>query len=265
MAIPHPNQPKPTARVVLLGASNLRLGLSIIMRLALARLGGPLEFYVAHGFGRSYGMWSNIPWRALPGITQCDLWCDVERSPSLPTFAMLTDVGNDLLYGVSPEQLIAWVDECVGRLATFDSKIVVTELPISSILATSVLRYKIFRTIFFPPSRLTFQEACRRAEDTNRRLRLVAESHECETVSMQEAWYGFDPIHLRRRYRFDAWTTVADALFPSPGDQKTSGFSVKRRLSIEFASPSQWRILGLNKSHAQPSAVLNDGSTVAVY
>jgi hypothetical protein len=258
-------RPQPIARVVLLGASNLRLSLPIVMQTAKARLGGPLAFYVAHGFGRSYGMWSRIPGRALPGITQCDLWNDLARSPSLPTFAMLTDIGNDLLYGASPEQLISWVEECVDRLGAHEARIMITELPISSILATSSLRYKIFRTIFFPPSRLTLDHACRSATVTNQGLRILARERECALVAMPKHWYGIDPIHHRWLLRRTAWQAIVDAWLPSHEQRPARVLSAKYRLSIELATPRHWRLFGRQRSRAQPCVTFDDGSTLALY
>ncbi len=259
------SSPPPLARVVLLGASNLRLGLPIVVQLAMTKLGSPLEFYVAHGFGRSYGAWSSIPGRALPGIAQCELWTDLHHSPSLPTFAMLTDVGNDLLYGRTPQQVSAWVGACVERLARVDAHLVITELPISSILATSSLHYKIFRTIFFPPSRLPIDEACMRARETNNHLRGLADKHGCVAVAMQKEWYGIDPIHLRRRFRKAAWSTAIDT-WPTPSTGPTPRIlSLKNRLFVELATAQQQRLLGRDVLRAQPCVVFDDGSTLSVY
>ncbi len=255
----------PAARVVLLGASNLRLSRVLVLRLILKRLAGPIDFFVADGFGRSYGNWASIPGRALPGIKECKLWNDLQRSPSLPTFAMLTDVGNDLLYGASPRELTSWVAECVGRLRAMDANVVVTELPISSILATSGVRFQIFRTIFFPPSRLTFKEALQQAQETNDRLRELAVEQSCSSIEMQKAWYGIDPIHVRRRHRSVAWQHILDEwLSPSRVDEKCV-LSFKNSVSVNTSLPRCWRILGRESFNRQPATTFSDGSALSVY
>ena len=88
---------------MLLGASNLRLVLPVLIDDLRRAAGGPVEVLAACGHGRSYGRRSRLLFiRHLPGITRCGLWAALERRPPLPTIALLTDVGNDLVSGVSP-------------------------------------------------------------------------------------------------------------------------------------------------------------------
>jgi hypothetical protein len=70
----------------------------------------------ALGLGRSYGARSRVLLRGLPGILQSGLWRQLESLPPAPTRALVTDVGNDILYGSSPEQILEWVEESVARL-----------------------------------------------------------------------------------------------------------------------------------------------------
>ena len=51
----------------------------------------------------------------------------------LPTAALVTDIGNDLLYGVPVEQLLEWVEGCLDRLADVGAKTIVTQLPVDSV------------------------------------------------------------------------------------------------------------------------------------
>lgn len=255
----------PVARLVLLGASNLRLGLHTLLKLALPQFGGRIEVYVAHGFGRSYGQRSSIPYRELPGILECGLWEELARQPSLPTFALITDVGNDLLYDVAPEQLIEWVEECARRLRALNAKIVVTELPIASILGVTSLRFKIFRTIFFPPSRLQLCEACELVKHTNQALIEFANKHSYLTINMPKEWYGVDPIHIRRCYRQRAWGKVVSGWVGSDLSLETGVFPGKNRMRLEMALPCERKFLGVTQRRIQPSVTLTDGSTASIY
>ena len=108
-------------RIVLLGASNLTQGFETIVSLCGAHQGrDPVHIYTAMGHGRSYGNWSRYFLRKLPGILQCGLWDALNESPAKDenqqTVALLTDIGNDLLFGMSPEELVAWVRDCVEKL-----------------------------------------------------------------------------------------------------------------------------------------------------
>ena len=256
---------EPVARVVLLGASNLRLGLPTILRQTHRALGGPIDYYVAHGFGRSYGRWSSVPGRSLPGILQCDLWDDLARSPSLPTFAMLTDVGNDLLYGRSPSALVDWVSECSSRLRAYQAQMVFTELPIASLKTVGKLRYQLFRTIFFPPSQLSYEQALQRAEETNLHLQTLAETTSSRLIRMKKTWYGIDPIHVHWRHRKIAWKQVVEAWRPVRCGAGSRVLSLKNRLSMEFAAPAERRLFGWRRTCNQPCMTSVDQSTLSLY
>lgn len=253
------------ARVVLLGASNLRLGLHTLLREALPLFGGRVDICVAHGFGRSYGQPSSIPYRELPSILDCRLWEDLARRPSLPTFALITDVGNDLIYGASPSQLMQWVEKCAARLRTLDANLVVTELPVASILGMTSLRYKFFRTIFFPPSQLTFDTALQLVQETNQGLTKFANEHSYTSINMPNEWYGFDPIHIRRRYRQQAWRQIVQSWFDGELLYKRGVFPGKNRMLIEMALPDQRKFLGISQQRKQPSITLADGSRISIY
>src|SRR5947207_14876376 len=87
------------SRVVALGASNLTRGLRIVVSTARQTWGPDIEIFGALGHGRSYGADSRVFVRRLPGILQSGLWRDLAARPPVPTRALVTDVGNDILYG----------------------------------------------------------------------------------------------------------------------------------------------------------------------
>ena len=47
-----------------------------------------------------------------------------------PVDALITDIGNDIMYGAPPQQIEAWMDECINRLQTHNANIAMTMLPI---------------------------------------------------------------------------------------------------------------------------------------
>ena len=65
--------------------------------------------------------------------------------------AVITDVGNDLLYGEDPDTILGWVAECVRRLTAV--RITITGLPLAGLGALGRGRYLLLRSIFFPSSR----------------------------------------------------------------------------------------------------------------
>jgi hypothetical protein len=63
---------------------------------------------------------------------------------------LVTDVGNDILYGFSAEQTLAWVAEALDRLSRVTQDIVLTDLPLASIRRLSNLKFLAFRSILVP-------------------------------------------------------------------------------------------------------------------
>ena len=107
-------------RFVLLGASNLSFGLHrVVARAAAAVAHGdgdvPLDVLVAGGFGRSFGRRSYFLWRGLPAIRSCGLW-DALAEWEPGGRGLITDVGNDILYGEEPDTILEWVTDCLDRL-----------------------------------------------------------------------------------------------------------------------------------------------------
>ena len=99
--------PAPIGRVVALGASNLTRGFQTVVATSRAEWGPNVEVLAALGHGRSYGVPSRLVVRTLPGILESGLWHGLESRPEVATRGLVTDVGNDILYGSSAEQTLA--------------------------------------------------------------------------------------------------------------------------------------------------------------
>jgi len=146
--------PPAIARVVALGASNLTRGLHTVVSAARAEWGPEVEVVAALGHGRCYGAQSRVLIRTLPAILQAGLWRQLESFSAAPTRALVTDVGNEILYGFSAEQTVASVEEAVVRLQQFNRDIVLTDLPLVSIRRLSRAKFLAFRSILVPSCRL---------------------------------------------------------------------------------------------------------------
>lgn len=247
---------EPALRAVLLGASNLKMGFSR----ALSCLPGPVEVLAALGHGRSYGMWSRLAWvRQLPGIVQCGLWEELERRPPLPTVALVSDVGNDLLYGAPVPSIAGWVGTCVERLARHRAELVIGLLPLASLEKVSPFRYHLVRQILFPGRRAApWSALLSDARELNERLRSLGLEHGARLVEPSPSWYGIDPIHVRRSMRSQAWTEILrHPLLAGEGDLAGG------RLPLFGAA--ELRLFGVPLRNPQPVCRLKDGSTVALY
>ena len=249
-------------RVILLGASNATRGLRTICATSSSLWGYPLDVMAAIGFGRSYGITSCVFGRTLPSIRDCELWEDWQSRESLPTAAVITDIGNDIMYGSTPSKISEWVEECATRLVERCQRVVMTGLPMDSILRIGPRRFKFLRAILFPSSSLTLELALDRAQELNARVSAIANALKIEWTTPDASWFGFDPIHIRWTRCTTAWQCLLGPLRDTPQD---------------FTGPprSAWRLRRMNEKHRwilgveqrwdQPIWKSPDGSQVSLY
>ena len=251
-------------RAVLIGASNLTRGMATSLKTVQTIWPQPIEMLVAAGLGRSYGLTSRILGRALPSILTCGLWERLEQGPSLPTAALLTDVGNDLLYGASVKQLVSWVETCLERLQPFCETVVLARLPLSSLDRLGDFKYAMMRRLLFPGSQLTRKETVSRAVEVDLQLVDLAEKHGISTVQPSLEWYGFDPIHIRRAHYETAWSCLLQGWKP---EKKMLGAKTSwlQRCYFRWQGPYQRHLFGKLQIRNQPSVSFVNGSTVSFY
>jgi hypothetical protein len=254
---------QPVLRAVLLGASNLKMGLPRVVRRLRAVAGGPVDVLAACGHGRSYVQWSQIFFgaRALPGIVDCGLWKALAGRPSLPTLALVMDIGNDLLYGPATEEIAAAFAACLERLTVLGANVVTMTLPMISLEKVSPLRYHTARTILFPGRGEPWAALLERARDLDRRCRRSAAGHGAHLVEPQASWYSIDPIHFHGRQRQRAWDHILSPWTPgAPGAPRG-----KIRCRIPLLGAEDMRFCGVSRTTIQPACRLSDGSTVSLY
>ncbi len=171
-------------------------------------------------------MRSTVFSRELPGVLECGLWPALEShvrshgDATGPRVALVTDIGNDLLYQVSLSQVISWLDECLERLASLGFESVVATLPMSSVMSMSALRFTLARNLLFPECPLSWNDVRTISTDLDTAVRGIAESRGLEVVVPRGKWYSADPIHIRQsrqRRAFQAmcgrWRTIDPVLF----------------------------------------------------
>jgi len=201
-------------RVIVLGASNVSRGLARLAATVRVRSTAPCDLFVAAGHGRAYGVNSRVWMRRLPSILGCGLWQSLaveSRAATRPPVAVVTDVGNELLYGLGVAQVAAALRESVRRLADHGAAITITGLPLASIATVGPARYRALRTLFVPGCQLplaTLKDASAWLDDE---LRALADDVGAAFIEQPGEWYGFDAIHVRRRELDTLWGQVADA------------------------------------------------------
>ena len=254
----------PPRRVVLLGASNLTRGFSTAMELSRQIWGGPIEILAALGHGRSYGIASSVLGRRLPGIIQCGLWEALNQRPVAPTAAVVTDIGNDLLYDIPVDQIAVWVEFCLDRFAAAEARTVVTALPVENLNRVSPSRFVLFRTLFVPTCRLELPVVAARACELNQRVVHLADHFGAELVRPSASWYGLDPIHIKIRRWRPAWKKIFSPFSDGPPPAGIRG-SFFRWVYLRSLCPFERRVFGFEQRQTQPAGRLKDGSTISLY
>jgi hypothetical protein len=201
--------------VLLFGASNLTLGWRQLVSQLQQNLPGSLNLHICAGMGRSYIKPTRFTFRSLPSIADCGLWNQLPQSLT-PAKVLITDVGNDIVYGFQPAQIVAAVENCIRRIRTWQPQahIAMTLPPLAALNQLSKLRFQITRSMLFPGCKLQLPQALQLAEELATLLQQLGTSCGIPLLSPPSDWYGFDPIHLRKSFRtvafgrmFAAWDT----------------------------------------------------------
>ncbi|MFM8414294.1 MAG: hypothetical protein ACKOCX_06175 [Planctomycetota bacterium] len=252
--------------VVAIGASNLSRGLPRLTTIVRAAA-GPADFLVAAGHGRSYGANSRVAWRRLPSILRSGLWRALDRlEPAAavrPVYAVVTDIGNDLLYGFTVEQTAGWVRECLARLADRGTRVAVTALPLASVARAGAVRYRLLKTVYVPGCQLSLGELRSAAERLDGAVRGIAGELGAAVIEQPGEWYGFDSIHVRRG-RLEALWSEACGRWGLPG-VGPARVRLGEWARIGSRAAEVRSLVGLTRFTPQPVTRWPDGGSLSLY
>lgn len=251
------------ARLVALGASNLARGMLSLLDAQRDACGGPIEALAALGHGRSYGIESSLLGRRIGGIDDCGLWQALANRPPAPTTALLMDVGNDLLYGIAVPQILEWVERALQRLQHAERRIVIG-LPLATVRTLGHRRFVFVRSILWPACRLSLPEAVRLSEQTHSGLHALSQRYGATFHELPAAWYGFDPVHIRRRHWPHAARTLLEVPAGTPRLQNPTDGPLAR-LRLLGTAPAERTLFGRPQRREQPARRWQCGSTLAMW
>jgi hypothetical protein len=244
------------SRLVLIGASNASRALPGVLR-ALDARAGPHELLVAAGHGRSYGSPSRYFARELRPILECGLWPELARAGP-PVRALVTDVGNDLAYGVNAARIAGWVDEVLARLAAANARITLTALPLANLEQLSPLFFHAVRILVFRGRPLEREHVLREARELDQRMAEIARARGALHVRIPPECIGWDGIHQRRALRSTLWDQWLRDL----------GLELDRAHGCRFRGTlraQERRLFGREQRTAQPCARSAEGSTLSIF
>jgi len=251
----------PIGRIVALGASNLTRGFRTVVSGARSAWGPDMEVLAALGHGRSYGAPSTFLFRTLPSILRSGLWSELDRRASMTTRALVTDVGNDILYGFSVERTLGWVEEVLARLRRITQDIVLTDLPMTSVRRLSPIKFVALRSMLVPSCRLTLSQVLDRAERVNEGLERLSKEYGTMFFRLNPSWYGFDPIHMTPSQWRPAWEQIL-GVQSLPG---TSAESMIEGMTLYLMRPERRWIFGREQVTLQSGRALRSGGHVWLY
>jgi hypothetical protein len=253
--------PGKVERVVALGASNLTRGFHTVVSTSRAVWGPQVQVLAALGHGRSYGTRSLFLFRSLPGILESGIWSELESLPEVPTRALVTDVGNDILYSFPTAQILAWIEEVIVRLQRFTKDIILTDLPLASIRRLSPVKFLAFRLILVPSCHLSLDQVLKTSEKVNAGLAALATAHGIRYFCLNPTWYGFDPIHIRPSLWRVAWREILGCDDVETGDI-SSGLEGWK---LYLLPPERQRVFGIERFNEQFGLALPLGARVWLY
>lgn len=254
----------PPRRAVILGASNVTRSIARVVESACRAWGRPLDVLAAAGLGRSFGMRSSVLGRSLPGILECGLWSALMARPAAPTAALITDIGNDLFYGASPETIAGWVEECCRRLAAVDARLVMTRLPVCNVGRLAPWQFAVFRTLSYWGCRTSLAEMTRQACELDARVAEVARRYGGKLIEPERHWYGLDPVHITPFQAGRAWQAILAGWKDTACDAPSKP-SLRRWIYLNARVPEQRWLLGRRQQRRQPCGRLPDGTIVSIF
>jgi hypothetical protein len=257
--------PASRSTVVLLGASNVARCISTIVATAQQCCAGPLDLYAAFGHGRSYGKPSSILGRRLPGIVESQLWPALQGHRGNEILALITDVGNDLLYEAPVKKIASWVEACLDRLSHLEARTVLTQLPLTNLEGLSPARFKFFRNVLFPGCSYSLEEVAALAEELNERIVKLGQSYGVSLISPAKDWYGWDPIHVSMRKSREAWPSVLSPWNVAQRSLEPPRASLRRWIYLRSRRPAELHLFGRRIVKQQPCGRLAGGGMIAFF
>lgn len=260
-----PHQTEPDHRIILLGASNLTLGLPRLVQSFRASLPGTVEVLSAHGHGRSYLKWSYVIHRGLPSIRDCSLWEDLKARPAAKqTYALVTDLGCDLFYGSKPGPIVDSVAECLQNLTDLNAKIVLARPPLESLSLINHWHYYFVKNTFFPGPTIPWPTMREYITEVDERVLETAKTMGIANVAPKKEWYGYDPIHMKRAMRNQAWDEILSA-WQLPEEFNIEAPKLSGSLHIWTRKAASRKTWWMPQLLAQPAHQWQDGSSLSIY
>ncbi len=222
--------------LVLLGASNLSRGCFALARhMKTCLYPRKVEVLITSGPGRAYYASGGLLNVAYPPIISSDIF-EVAHNKSksgCQVVALVTDIGNDIMYDVSAEKVIETIQQVFARLQSMNTKVFYTTLPVAFEKKDHPIRFRILRSLLFPRSTVTYDEATAGIIEVNRFLKESTGKYG-HLIPDMNRYLGFDEIHYGWLRAHSAWSQVAKEMLG------TLGVNMTREITLAGMIRSYW-------------------------
>lgn len=199
---------------VLLGASNLARGYSALTR-HISKNISVSEFLNAMGPGRGYCARGGLLNFTYSPIGECSVMksAKVYAERGFRITVLLTDIGNDIMYGVPESSLIESLDTLIEKSLKMNAEVFLTSIHVDVSKDMGKTSFKLLKSIFYPNSSVTFDQADLAVKKLNHYLAEKSLQNErVHLVSGLGAFCGLDKIHYGLFKSHLAWSRVANAI-----------------------------------------------------
>lgn len=220
MSFAHPlatltkDQTQNSVLFILLGASNLARsfhGLKYcIERCILPRTA---TFLHAMGPGRGYVSPGGILNASYSPIINSGIF-EAARNKKIKkqkVVALITDIGNDIMYNISPDKIIDSLQHIFNVLDTIETKIVITAIPVDLENDISEFQFQILQKIYFPKSSVKYFQVSNSIKAINQFI-LKTPNQKITVMNDMKRFAGIDKIHYSILKSPLAWSHIAEKL-----------------------------------------------------
>jgi hypothetical protein len=222
--------------LILLGASNLSRGCFAFARhMKICLHPRKFEVLIASGPGRAYCASGGLLNISYPPINTSDIFnaAQEKREYGYRVVALVTDIGNDIMYGVPAGKVIETVHQIFRKLESMDAEVFYTTLPVAFEKGIHPIWFYILRSMLLPFSRVSYSEATEGIIEVNRFLKESAGSYG-HLISDMDRYLGFDEIHYGWLRAHSAWSHVAKEILG------TLGVDMEHEISLSGMIKSYW-------------------------
>jgi len=134
--------------------------------------------------------------------------------------ALITDIGNDIMYGVPVSEITACLRDLLEKLDALEADVFVHPIPLDFSKDVSKSQFRLLRSIFYPHSQIDYEKAEEAVFTVNDFLRDRAKGR-VHLLPSAKDFMGVDKIHYSIFQSHKAWSLVAHEMLrvlnvPSP-------------------------------------------------